>query len=235
VHAAVTAALPLAAGLALIFDLDGVVVDSMPVHQAAWEQYLESMGLPTSDLASHMHGRRNDEIVMDFLGHSADPKLVEEHGAAKERLYREMMRERMLRESPAAQLVPGVAAFLESVRGVPLAVASNAERANIDLVLDGAGLRKYFRAIVDGSEVARPKPSPDIYLRAANALGVAPRNCIVFEDSPVGISAACESGARVVGIQTHASNLSGVQFQARDFTETALHAWLCEQLPVEPA
>jgi beta-phosphoglucomutase family hydrolase len=226
----VTTALSLAPGLALIFDLDGVVVDSMPIHQAAWRRYLESQGVPPGDLASRMLGRRNDEIVMDFLGHSADAQIVAEHGAAKERLYREMMR-----ESLTAQLVPGVTAFLESARGLPLAVASNAERANIDFVLDGAGLRDYFQAIVDGSQVARSKPAPDIYIRAASELGLAPPDCIVFEDSPVGIEAARESGARVVGIQTHSDKLEDVMFQARDFTSPGLLAWLCEQLPLEPA
>ena len=220
----------LAPGLALIFDLDGVVVDSMPVHHAAWQRYLESLGVAPGDLASRMHGRRNDEIVVDFLGPSADPKLVEEHGAAKERLYREMMREVLV-----SQLVPGIGSFLERMQQAPLAIASNAERPNIDFVLDGADLRRYFRVIVDGSEVAHAKPAPDIYLRAAAGLGVAPRDCIVFEDSPVGIAAARAAGARVVGIQTHSEELAGVKFQARDFTIPALHAWLGGQRPAESA
>ena len=131
------------------------------------------------------------------------------------------------------QLVPGVRAFLERVQTAPLGIASNAERANIDFVLDGADLRKYFRAIVDGSEVARAKPAPDIYLRAAAGLGVAPHDCIVFEDSPVGVAAARAAGARVVGIQTHSEDLNGVEFQARDFTDPALEAWLRVQRPVE--
>jgi len=167
---------------------------------------------------------------MDFLGASADPTLVEEHGAAKERLYRDMMRPVL-----TAQLVPGVATFLERVPGVPLAIASNAERANIDFVLDGADLRKYFQAIVDGSEVDHPKPAPDIYLQAAKELGVAPHNRIVFEDSPVGIAAARAAGARVVGIQTDSDELRGVEIRIRDFTAPALDAWLREQRLVESA
>ena len=217
-------------GLAVIFDLDGVVIDSMPVHHAAWQRYLQSLGVVPGDLAARMHGRRNDEIVMDFLGASADPTLVQEHGAAKERLYREMMREVLVH-----QLVPGVREFLERLGDAPLAIASNAERANIDFVLDGADLRRYFRAIVDGSQVERAKPAPDIYLRAAAGLGVAPRDCIVFEDSPVGIAAARAAGARVAGIQTHSENLSGVEFQARDFTGPALAAWLAGQRALESA
>ena len=74
----------------LIFDMDGVVVDSMPIHQIAWRQYLESLGIPPDDLITRMHGRRNDDIVLEFLGGSADPKVVDEHGMAKERLYRDL-------------------------------------------------------------------------------------------------------------------------------------------------
>ncbi|MEQ1886618.1 MAG: HAD family phosphatase [Bryobacteraceae bacterium] len=218
----------LAPGLAFIFDMDGVVVDSMPVHEIAWTKYLESLGIDPGDVAARMHGRRNDEIVMDFLGKTADLSEVEEHGAAKERLYRKMMQEIL-----TDQLVPGVVTFLTRAQSVPMAVASNAERPNIDFVLDGAGLRRFFRVIVDGSEVARPKPAPDIYLRAAQDLGLAPENCIVFEDSPVGITAAREAGARVVGIQTHSEELTDVQIQVKDFQDERLHTWIAQQRPVE--
>ena len=111
---------------AVIFDMDGVVVDSMPVHQVAWRKYLESLGVDPGNLAERMHGRRNDEIVMDFLGVSADLTEVEAHGAAKERLYRELMHEVL-----TDQLVPGVVSFLESASGVPTAVASNARDVSI--------------------------------------------------------------------------------------------------------
>ena len=86
------------------------------------------------------------------------------HGAAKERVFREMLAR--LREN----LVAGIAEWLDHVEGAPIALATNAERANVDFTLDGAGLRRYFDVIVDGSEVARPKPAPDVYLRAAELL-----------------------------------------------------------------
>jgi len=213
-----------AAGLAFLFDLDGVVVDSMPVHEIAWRQYLASVGAGWDDLPARMHGRRNDEIVLDFLGLTADQKSVEEHGAAKERLYRELMRDRL-----EHQLVPGLRRFLEQAAGAPTGLASNAERANIDFVLDGAGLRGHFRVIVDGSQVERPKPAPDIYLRAARELGVAPGDCIVFEDSPVGIAAARAAGARVVGLLTHERELEHVDLAVTDFLDLRLVSWLARQ------
>jgi beta-phosphoglucomutase len=216
--------LRLAPGLALVFDLDGVIVDSMPVHQRAWRQYLQSIGVNDENLVARMHGQRNDEIVRDFLGPAATAEEVFEHGAAKERLFREMMGEG-LREA----LVPGIAVWLTRTAGLPVALATNAERANIDFVLDRAGLRSYFPVIVDGSQVARPKPAPDVYLRAARELGIPPRHCIVFEDSPVGVESARAAGMRVVGVLTHSSPLDDIQFAVSDFFDPDLERWLAEQ------
>ncbi len=221
---AAQAGLRVAAGLALIFDLDGVIVDSMPVHELAWRQYLESLGFNGGDIPSRMHGRRNDEIVRDFLGEAIDHDTVLAHGAAKERVFRNMLRERL-----HEYLVPGIAEWLDHVEGAPLALATNAERANIDFTLDGAGLRRYFDVIVDGSEVSRPKPAPDVYLRAAELLEIPPGNCIVFEDSPVGVSAALAAGMRVVGVRTHPSPLDGILFSVANFLDPQLDAWLSAQ------
>ncbi len=218
------AGLRVAAGLALIFDLDGVIVDSMPVHELAWRRYLGSLGFEGGDISARMHGRRNDEIVRDFLGDSADQDTVLAHGAAKERVFREMLREG-LRES----LVAGVAEWLDHVEETPIALATNAERANIDFTLDGAGLRRYFDVIVDGSEVSRPKPAPDVYLRAAELLEIAPRNCIVFEDSRVGVAAAVAAGMRVVGVRTHPGPLDGILFSVANFLDPQLDAWVATQ------
>ncbi|HEV2202058.1 MAG TPA: HAD family phosphatase [Bryobacteraceae bacterium] len=216
----------MAPGLALIFDLDGVVVDSMPVHRIAWRNYLQSLGIGGEDLLARMHGRRNDDIVMDFLGPSADQEVVRKHGAAKERLYRELMRDGL-----EERLVPGVRGFLEQAAATPCGLASNAERPNIDFVLDCADLRRYFLVIVDGSQVERPKPAPDIYRLAARKLGVEPRNCIVFEDSPVGIAAARAAGARVVGMLTHEHKFEDVALGVSGFLDPELVRWLSLQRP----
>jgi beta-phosphoglucomutase len=209
--------------LALIFDLDGVIIDSMPLHTEAWRVYLDSLGIAATaaDIEHRMHGRRNDDIVGDFIAPGLAPGVIFEHGAAKERLYREMMRDQLDR-----YLVAGIADFLDRSRGIPLGVASNAEPANIDLILDGAGLRHHFQAIVNGEQVARPKPFPDVYLRAAELLAVPPADCIVFEDSPVGIQAAVAAGMRVVGVQTHSADLIDVDLAIRDFQDSKLELWL---------
>ena len=204
-----------------IFDLDGVIVDSMPLHTESWLVYLKRLGVPSERLVERMHGRRNDEIVRDLFGETLTADEVFEHGAAKERLYRELMAPRL-----TSYLVPGVAAFLERYRGVPKGVASNAEQENIELVLEGAGLRHYFDAVVDGHQVARPKPDPEIYARAFGLLGAQPQECIIFEDSPAGLAAARASGARVIAVNTARLELPDADLTVDDFLDPGLEPWL---------
>jgi beta-phosphoglucomutase family hydrolase len=209
-------------GLSLIFDLDGVVVDSMPVHTLAWERYLEQIGVRAAkDVAARMHGRRNDEIITEFLGKGVPEQEVFEHGAAKERLFRTMMGAELHN-----RLVSGLKPFLERWSACPTALATNAEPPNVDFVLDGAGLRPFFRVIVDGSQVQNPKPAPDVYLVAAQRLGVPAENCVVFEDSVVGIAAARAAGMRVAGVATHTRELEHVDILIDDFLDPELEPWL---------
>jgi beta-phosphoglucomutase len=217
--------LHIAPGHALIFDLDGVLVHSMPLHVEAWRQYLENEGMDVTDLEGAMHGKRNSELIRQWFGDHLTEELILGHGAAKERLWRELI----LREGIEQYRIPGVHEFLERYRDVPKAIGSNAELENIDFVLDRFGLRKYFPTIVNGYQVAHAKPAPDIYLKASERLGVRPENCIVFEDSPVGVEAARAAGMRVVGSET-TSELPGVDFTARDFSDPGLDEWLEAQL-----
>ena len=210
--------------LALIFDLDGVIVDSMPMHIAAWKRYLKSLGIAAADLTQRMHGRRNDEIFRDLLGPEPSDAEIDAHGAAKEQLFREMIGEQL-----HGHLVPGIREFLTRASNTPTGLATNAERANADFVLDGADLRGFFQVIVDGSQVERPKPAPDVYLRAAEELKAAPRNCIVFEDSAVGVSAARDAGMTVVGVLTQGKPLPDVDYSVNDFLSLELAGFLSDQ------
>jgi HAD superfamily hydrolase (TIGR01509 family) len=213
--------LRIAAGLALVFDLDGVIVDSMPLHTEAWKRYLERLGIAGDDIERQMHGRRNDEVVRALIGPNLSADEVFAHGAGKERLFREMMLPQL-----EQLIIPGLREFLAGADGAPRAVASNAEPANIDFVLDSTGLRRFFAITVDGHQVSRPKPWPDIYLRAADLLHTPPKNCIIFEDSPTGIAAARAAGGRVVGLATHTTDLPGVDVVVRDFRDPLLPQWL---------
>ena len=208
--------------LALILDMDGVIVDSNPVHREVWAAYNRRFGIETDEaMQQRMYGRRNDDIVRDFFGEHLTLEDVHAHGAAKERLFRETIGP-VLNDA----LVPGLREFLERHRHQPLGLASNAEPENLEFLLDTARLRPYFWAVVDGHQVARPKPYPDIYLRAAELLGTPPKDCVVFEDSFTGIEAARAAGMAVVGVGTTHDELPGVDLEIRDFTSPALEPWL---------
>ena len=139
----------------------------------------------------------------------------------KEQLYREMLDQRL-----EGALLPGLRAFLAGFQDIPMAVASNAEPANVNFVLDRAGLRTYFDAVVDGHQVANPKPYPDIYLRAAELLAVKVPNCLVFEDSPSGVAAAAAAGMGVIGLRTTYVNLPGTCLTIDNFLCGELTEWL---------
>jgi len=202
--------------------MDGVIVDSNTLHRIVWEEYNRRHGIETTEaMQQRMYGKRNDEIVRDFLGETLSAEEVFEHGAAKEALYREMLGPRL-----AERLTPGLREFLSRHRDIPAAVATNAEPANVDVVLRGANLSNAFRAVVDGHQVTNPKPHPEVFLRAADQLGVEPHYCVVFEDSYVGVQAGLAAGMTVVGVTTTHSDLPGASLQIRDFNDPALETWL---------
>ena len=212
-------------GLALIFDMDGVIIDSNPLHRESWTQFNRRYGVETTEaMLLRMYGRRNDDIVRDYFGDGLPSLEVEARGKAKEQLYREMLSDRL-----EASLVPGLRPFLEAHQGTPMAVASNAEPENLNFVLDRAHLRPYFQVVVDGHQVQRPKPDPEIYLRAAQLLSVAPSRCVVFEDSHSGVAAALAAGMKVIGLTTTEVNLPGTHLTIDNFLSTDLDPWLRSQ------
>lgn len=214
--------------LALLFDMDGVIVDSMPLHTRAWEVHLTRHGLPPDAAAKRMQGKRNDELVRDLFGHHLDDETVMAHGAEKEELWRELMQGRL-----DEFMISGVVDFIRRHSSSPMAVGSNAEPANIEFVLTGSRLKDAFRIVVDGHQVERPKPHPDMYLKAAHLLGVAPADCIVFEDSPTGLAAARAAGTRVVAINSAGlADLGGpVDLEIPHFSDPRLDTWLLTQQP----
>src|SRR5262245_24010649 len=120
-------------GIALVFDMDGVIVDSNPTHREAWAIYNRRFGIETDEaMQQRMYGRRNDEIVRDFFGAGLSADEIVAHGAAKEALFREIMGARLTKS-----LVPGVTRLLRCCHRTRAGLASNAERPNIDFVLDG--------------------------------------------------------------------------------------------------
>lgn len=214
--------------LALIFDMDGVLIDSNPLHAATWLEYLASENIPHQDIESWMQGKRNDEIMRRLLGPSATAEEVHRHGAAKESLYRRRMAPQV-----EAHLMPGLRALLADFDHLPYGLGTNAEPANVEFLLDGAGLRARFAAVVDGHQVAHPKPAPDIYLRVAELLGVPATACVIFEDSPSGVRAAIAAGATVVGVDRSGATVPHAHLSISDFNDPSLRPYLEQlQLPL---
>jgi len=207
---------------AFLFDMDGVIVDSNQLHRESWAEYNRRQGVETTEaMQQRMYGKRNDMIVRDYLGQHLTDAEVFVHGAAKEKLYREMLAPRL-----AETLVPGLVAFLERHPDMPRAVATNAEPPNVEFVLRASGLDRFFSVTVNGHQVANPKPHPDVYLRAAELLGIPPANCVVFEDSHGGVAAGLAAGMPVIGVSTTYADLPGTSLIVRDFNDPALEAWL---------
>ncbi len=210
---------------AFLFDMDGVIVDSNPLHRECWTEYNHRHGIETTEeMHQRMYGKRNDVLVRDYYGAHLTDAEVFAHGAAKEALYRELLKPRL-----AERLVPGLHGFLDRYAEIPKAVATNAEPANVEFVLREGDLVRYFRFLVDGQQVANPKPYPDVYLRAAELLGVEPARCVVFEDSHGGVKAGLAAGMRVVGVTTTYEDLPGVSLHIRDFNDPALERWLANE------
>jgi beta-phosphoglucomutase len=205
--------------------MDGVIADSNPYHRLAWEAFNRRYGLETTEaMHQRMYGKRNDQIVRDFFGAGLTDEEVAARGAAKEALYREMIADRV-----ESMLVPGLREFLERYRDTPKAVATNAEPANVDFLLQQTGLRPYFQVVLNGHQVSRPKPDPEIYLLAAELLQTEPAACIVFEDSHSGVEAGRAAGMRVIGLSTTFGYLSGTVLTIDNFRSRDLQEWLAAE------
>jgi beta-phosphoglucomutase len=194
---------------ALIFDMDGTLIDNMRFHQDAWGAWFREQGLPFDDDAffKATAGRHNDEIFALYLldlPASEYPALVH----SKERMYQTLY-------APHKAPLAGLMAFLDAAKnaGIPCAVGTAAPQMNIDFILEPMGLAPYFQAVVNPNATIRGKPHPDIFVEAARRLGVAPADCVVFEDAPMGVQAAHNGGMKSIALTTH---LSALELQACD-------------------
>ena len=183
---------------AVIFDWDGVVVDSSAHHERSWEILAAKRNLPLpADHFKRGFGKKNNVIIPD-LGWATEPADVDALAHEKEEIYRSLVREKGIAPLPG---VRDLLAALEA-HGIPCAIGSSTERANLDCLLDLMHLRKFFRVIVSGEEVVHGKPDPSIFLLAAERLAFAPADCVVIEDALVGIEAAKRAGMPVLAVAT---------------------------------
>ena len=183
---------------AFVFDMDGVLADNSDFHVQAWTAYSRQYGreLTVDDIKRRL-GFNNREYMRFVLGREPTEAEVTRSTVEKEALYREIYRPHLI--AP-----PGLLALLEFAKrsGILCGVATSAPDDNVRFTLDGLGIRPYFKEVVDAGQVTHGKPDPEIYLLAAKRLGLAPAQCLVFEDAIAGIQAARAAGMKVVAITT---------------------------------
>ena len=181
---------------AVIFDMDGVMVQTAPQHFAAWKRALATVGYElTEDEFRATFGMRNQEIIRHLLGEDVGETQVAELARLKEEHYRALVGEGI---EPAPGLLPLLRQLKE--RGFRLAVGTSAPRENVELILDALGIGGHFDAVVAEEDVERGKPYPDAFLLAAERCGVDPERCVVIEDAPSGLAAARAAGMKCIGI-----------------------------------
>jgi beta-phosphoglucomutase family hydrolase len=181
-----------------IFDMDGTLVDNMRFHTRAWTQMLTENGLEEDphDFLVKTAGKTNREIIPEYFGDISDAEIAR-LGGRKEELYREFFR-------PERKTIKGALDFLEKARKleIRLAVATSAPDENVEFILGGLGLRRFFQAVTTADDVENGKPHPESFLTSAAKLGIQPENCLVFEDALNGFEAAQRAGMKAVGITT---------------------------------
>jgi beta-phosphoglucomutase len=184
---------------AFIFDMDGTIVDNMAFHTKSWLEFFARRGKEYEAEAFFREtaGAQGREILRERLGADVTDAEIAELALEKDALYREMY-------GPHRAAIQGFDAFVCAAdeRGVLLAVATSAPPKNIVFTLDELDLRRHFAAVVGAADVKQGKPHPDVFLKAAEQLGAAPGDCIVFEDAPMGVEAARRAGMRAVVITT---------------------------------
>jgi beta-phosphoglucomutase len=196
----------------VIFDMDGVIVDSHPAHRRAWQQFLETLGRNVSedDLKYILDGRKRSEILSHFFGELNESE-IREYGNRKDRFFQQISLE--------VKPVEGVLDLLDDLkeRSVAFGLATSAGESRTWTTLHRLRLNRHFKVIVTGNDVAEGKPDPAIYRLACRKLGVSPQNALAVEDAISGVKAAKGAGIRCVAVGGHESAESLLQAGADHF------------------
>lgn len=209
------------APFAVIFDMDGVIVDNMPYHRKAWAKFFEMYDPPMilEDFIQHM-GKSNEDLLTILFGRKITEEEIRSLGGKKEALYREIY-------NPDVAPLPGFIDFLKVLKKnhVKTAVATAAPKVNLDFLLEHIDVRNDFDVLIDDSEVDKGKPNPEIYMKAAKRLGFPPECCLVFEDSLAGIQAAINAGMKVIGVATTnpPEKMLNTDLVIKDFSEISMN------------
>ncbi len=183
--------------IAVIFDMDGVICHTNPYHSIAFRQFFAKRNLNPTDaeFAEHMFGKSNRYILNHFLQREIDGEELLAMENEKESLFREIY-------EPSIEPIAGILDFIQDLEsnGTRLGVATSAPRANLDLIMTKVRILDKLGSVLASENVSKHKPDPEVYLKSAANLGLSPDQCVVFEDSFSGVSAALNAGMRVVGV-----------------------------------
>jgi beta-phosphoglucomutase family hydrolase len=201
---------------AVIWDLDGVIIDSADEHRRAWQRLAREEGIVMTDADFWAtFGKRNDDIFATLWG-NLPPGRVKELSDRKEMYFRELIRE-------SAAPLPGAIDLMRGLHnaGFAQALASSSPVENIDLIADVLGLKQYLSILVSGETVAKGKPAPDIFLKAASELHMNPTVCLVIEDAVAGVEAAHAAGMRCIAVagSRDLPGLRKAELMVKDLTE----------------
>lgn len=210
----------MANSIGVIFDMDGVIVDSNPIHKKAIQVFCKEHNLDLTDeyLENELYGRTNEEWIPALFGEMSKTE-VKKLADEKEQLFRDIF-------APEDHIVEGIPNFLEQLKNeqIPMAVATSAPSENAEYILSRLDIKHYFKEILNSSHVTKGKPDPEVYLKTAAALDKAPESCIVFEDSVSGVQAGLQAGTSVIGVTTTHSReeLDSCHFVIDDFQTLSL-------------
>ncbi len=211
---------------AVLFDMDGVIVDNNDYHRRAWQAFMLRHGIELSveDYNRRVSGRVNSELLRMLFGNHLSDQEVTLLGEEKELIFRELYEAHL-------HPIDGLHDFLKTLKriGFKLAVGTSAPVSNMDFILDGLGIRSYFDALVHQEMIERGKPDPEIYQFCMKSIGMQPEECLVFEDSLSGIQAGIASGASVIGVTTtHGNNeLKGTLINIANYRDERLGTIFC--------
>jgi beta-phosphoglucomutase len=205
----------------VIFDMDGVLIDSHPIHKRAWRKFFEMLDLTVSDreLDFVLDGRKKEDILRHFLGDVPDSD-IREYGHRKEMLFRE--------EAMNIEPISGVMDLLQELtsQGIAIAVASCGSHSRVRYILDQLKIRDRFEAIVTADDIKHGKPDPEVFCKAADVLGVEREDLLVCEDAVSGVKAAKAAGIRCLAVAEpyRASELleAGADRVVSDFASVSL-------------
>ena len=203
-----------------IFDIDGTIVDSMKVHLKAWQKVLDRHGYQKSlkEIGEKAYGI-NEEIVPRLFNEDLSKAEIEKISNEKENLFRESF-------NPQEDVIKGFIHFINELKrkNLPMVIGSAAPPENVDFFMKSLGIGHYFEGFIHEDDVKKGKPSPEVFLKAADVIHIPMHECVVFEDSPTGAEASAKAGSKTIAVLSTKSrsdfkDIPGVIEFIHDYTE----------------